>query len=79
MKTREEINKIFKQAKEGTLPPDFTEWDLADWDGWTIAHEAAYYGHLPKDFQDWDLKDKYGITVEDVIRDSDYLPDDFKN
>ena len=79
MKTREEINELFKQAREGTLPPDFTDWDLTDGDRWTIAHEAALFSSLLKDFMNRNLKDKYGITVEDTAPQNSYLPDDFKD
>ena len=30
-------------AKENTLPSDFSQWDIAKENGWTVAHEAAGY------------------------------------
>lgn len=34
-------------AFAGTLPPDFSQWELADESGWTVAHVAAEAGTLP--------------------------------
>ena len=48
------------------LPKDFNQWELADKDGWTVAHEVAAHGYLPNDFQLWDLTDKEGRTVRKV-------------
>jgi hypothetical protein len=36
--------------------------------GWTVAHEAAFWGHLPKGFDRWGLADKDGVTVEETLR-----------
>jgi hypothetical protein len=56
-----------KAAWDGSLPPDFDQWDLADdKTGWTVAHAAARSGHLPPDFDRWDLADKNGLTVRQV-------------
>jgi ribosomal protein S18 acetylase RimI-like enzyme len=52
------------------LPAGFSNWDLADNEGWTVAHEAAFYGHLPEGFDQWGLKDNDGKTVEDVLREN---------
>ena len=55
-----------KAAWDGSLPPDFDQWDLADEGGMTVAHTAAKSGHLPPDFDRWDLADKRGQTVREV-------------
>ena len=61
-----ELDTLIKQARDGTLPPDFDQWGIAKADGWTVAHEAAYHGHLPPDFDRWTLATDTGITVRDV-------------
>jgi ATP-dependent Lon protease len=50
-------------AREGTLPPDFDQWSLADEDGWTVAHEAIKYRNLPTGFNRWDLLEKKGSPL----------------
>ena len=62
----DELDKLFEQAQEGTLPPDFDEWGIANDYGRTVAHVAASYGHLPPDFDRWTLATNHGITVRDV-------------
>jgi hypothetical protein len=47
----------------GRLPESFTQWDLADNQGLTVAHEAALLGLLPKDFDRWELATHSGVTV----------------
>ena len=64
-------------AREGALPPDFDGWDLADKDGWTVAHKAAIFGHLPPGFDGWDLADKNGWTVAHAAAGSGHLPPGF--
>ena len=54
------------RAMLGKLPKDFDGWDLADTEGWSLAHEAAKWGTLPEGFSQWDLADKYGRTVKQV-------------
>lgn len=54
------------RAMLGKLPEGFDRWDLADKDGWSLAHEAAKYGTLPEGFDGWDLADKSGRTVRQV-------------
>ena len=63
-----ELDELFEQAREGTLPPDFDRWEIADDTGWTAAHEAASEGHLPPDFDRWGLSDDTGWTVADVVK-----------
>ena len=56
-------------ASYGQLPTDFDQWQIADKEGWTIAHEAAYFDHLPLDFDQWDLMDDhFGLTVSEVVQ-----------
>lgn len=64
-------------AKYGHLPADFDKWDLADRDGWTVAHVAAACGHLPADFDKWDITDGRGWTVAHVAAEHGHLPADF--
>lgn len=79
MKTREEILELFSKAENGTLPPDFQDWDICDEDGWTIAHQAAFWGHLPDNSHCLNLKDKQGNTVADIVRLHDSINIDTKN
>jgi len=81
--TKEEIEVFFKQAVEGTLPEDFSDWDqpLSD-DERTVAHVAAMYGHLPEDFGKddlslWGLKTANGETVAHTAAKYNTLPDYF--
>jgi hypothetical protein len=65
-----------KYAEKGTLPADFDQWELADKDGWTVAHQAAYYGHLHGTSDLWGLADKDGWTVAHVAAHQGHLPTD---
>ena len=61
------MTDYFKMAREGTLPPDFDQWELvANKHGDTVAHEAARHGNLPKGFDRWELADEDGWTVRDA-------------
>ena len=62
----DKLKKLFEQAVEGKLPPDFDQWGIMDNEGWTVAHSAAFHGHLPPDFDRWDLKDFAEWSVRDV-------------
>lgn len=66
-----ELKKLFKQAVEGKLPPDFDQWGISDDAGLTVAHVAASHGHLPPDFDRWTLATNNGITVRDVYNSGD--------
>jgi hypothetical protein len=71
------FKELCKQAKEGTLPKDFKDWDIADEVGWSVAHVAAEHGHLPSDFDQWDLATKRGWTVAHVAAQHKHLLSDF--
>jgi hypothetical protein len=58
--------EIAEMAMDGTLPPGFDDWELADDSGWTVAHAAALHGALPPGFDKWDLVDKNGVSVREV-------------
>ncbi|MHB8355059.1 MAG: hypothetical protein ACYDCF_11575, partial [Burkholderiales bacterium] len=62
----------------GHLPVDFKQWDMAEKDGWTVAHIAAEYGHLPADFKQWAMTNNRGWTVAHVAANKGPLPADFK-
>jgi hypothetical protein len=66
-----------RRAKWGRLPTGFDRWDLADNDGWTVAHEAVQWGHLPEGFDRWDLADNDGWTVAHAAAYMGNLPADF--
>ncbi len=58
--------ELFKQAREGTLQPEFDQWGISDEEGWSVAHVAAYYDNLPPEFDQWDLVDDDGWSVAHV-------------
>lgn len=66
----EYISEMMELLKEQEMPcRHFGYWDLADENGWTLAHQAAKYGHLPvSDFHEWNLTDKNGVSVRDVAK-----------
>jgi hypothetical protein len=59
------------------LPDGFQDWELADYWGWTVAHEAAKHGCLPPDFDRWELATNSGWTVAHVAAEHGHLPPDF--
>ena len=70
----DELQKLFTQARTGTLPPDFDRWDISDKYGGSVAHTAAWHHKLPEDFDRfelWELADDDGITVRDVYNGND--------
>lgn len=73
-----DLTQLLARARLGcSLPPGFDQWDLADEDGWTVAHEAAQYGHLPPGFDQWGLANKDGWTVAHVAALFDRVPPGF--
>jgi hypothetical protein len=60
------------------LPDDFNDWDLANKEGWTVAHAAASEGWLPKGFNQWELADCDGWTVAHEAATHGCLPKGFK-
>lgn len=73
----DELQKLFTQARTGTLPPDFDRWEISDAHGWTVAHVAAFRGHLPPNFDRWDISDAAGSTVAHVAAYQGHLPPEF--
>jgi hypothetical protein len=69
-----DIYELFEQAREGTLPNGFDQWDLADNDGRTVAHHAAWHGHLLVEFDRWGLANNVGWTVAHVAAWNGHLP-----
>jgi hypothetical protein len=67
---------FFEMAKAGTLPADFTQWEL-EHEGISVAHVAAKFGHLPVVFDKWEIKDKDGFSVAHVAAGRGDLPGDF--
>lgn len=71
------VDELFEMAKGGTLPPDFNMWDLADNDGWSVAHVAAGKNTPPPDFNQWGVVDKNGWAVAHQAAVWGNLPHDF--
>ena len=67
----------FAAARVGALPERFDHWDLADKNGWTVAHVAAQFGRLPAGFDRWGLANERGWTVAHEAASSGCLPAGF--
>ena len=61
--SNDELNELFEQARRGRLPKDFDSWELADGEGFSVAHAAARFWMLPPGFDRWEIADKRGWTV----------------
>ena len=68
---------LLMTAKRGELPIDFTDWHLANKNGFTVAHAAALYGRLPPTFTQWDFASQDGWTVAHLAARAGHLPADF--
>jgi hypothetical protein len=75
-----DFEKYRKQAENGTLPAYFNQWDLANKDGWSVAHSAAYCGNLPSHFTQWELmswNNGNSVSVAHVAARWGHLPANF--
>jgi hypothetical protein len=70
--------KAVELAMAGKLAPYSLAWEIATWDGWTVAHEAATVGMIPEGFDRWDLKDGRGTAVAFTAAGERELPEWFK-
>jgi len=61
-------NEAIILIENNEINKDFEGWDLSDWKGWSVAHEAVFWGNLPKYFDKWEIKDKKGKTVYEVAK-----------
>lgn len=59
------------------LPSGFSQWQLADNRGRTVAHEAAAHDSLPEGCQDWRLSDLNGWTLAHEAAEVGLLPSEF--
>ncbi len=71
------LEDLFRTAGDDTFPKSFDQWELADENGWTVAHIAAVTNHLPEDFSLWSLASNTGWTVAHTAAAYGYLPKDF--
>jgi hypothetical protein len=69
--------KYCKQVQTGTLPAGFDQWNSADKNGWTLAHEAALGGLFFDNPAILELADSDGWTVAHVAAQYASLPDTF--
>ncbi|WP_419593911.1 hypothetical protein [Thiolapillus sp.] len=74
---KNEFDELFEQAREGTLPHGFDQWEIARADGWSVAHMAAFRGRLPPDFDQWGIMNNEGWTVAHSAASKGHLPPDF--
>jgi hypothetical protein len=74
-----EYDEYERLAQTGALPADFDQLELANKNGWTVAHTAALHGHLPVEFNMWDMSNNGGWTVAHaaVTAGIGLLPEDF--
>ena len=72
--TPSNTKQAFELARKGELPEGFTDWHLADKNGWTVAHVAAWHGHLPHGFTGLHMADNNGRTVAHVAAQRGHLP-----
>ncbi len=70
-------DKAVELAMAGKLAPYSLAWEIATWDGWSVAHEAATVGLIPEGFDRWALKNGRGIAVAFTAADHKELPDWF--
>jgi hypothetical protein len=77
--SRDNLNRIFRNARRGRLSKRFTRWTLVNRHGDTVAHVAARYGHLPEDFNQWAITrpGRDGLTVAHVAASKGHLPEGF--
>jgi hypothetical protein len=61
----------------GKLAPYSLAWEIATWNGWTVAHEAATVGVIPEGFDRWAMTGDYGKTVAFTAADNRELPEWF--
>jgi hypothetical protein len=75
----DKYDRIFWQARLGVLPGSFTDWDLMDVTGVTVAHTVVGHGNkLPADFDMWAMLDEHGRTVAHVAITTGAYPENFK-
>lgn len=75
----DQYDRIFWQARLGVLPPDYTDWELTDVTGVTVAHTVVGHGHkLPADFDKWAMLDDHGRTVAHVAIVTGAYPTNFE-
>lgn len=58
--------------------PSERDWDVADEEGWTVAHFWVQHHCMPHDFPYWQLADKDGWSVAHTAAIQGKLPADFK-
>ena len=80
-KSEKELNEIFERAADGTLDSDFTDWDLRNDKGDTVAHVYVQDFYLEEDefpnFDSWDLKNAQDLTVAHLYISKRPMPKNF--
>lgn len=74
------VRELMELARTGELfeVADWT-WDMADEEGWTLAHEYVSAGRTfpDGDFKQWGLTDTWGNTVAHIAAENGVLPEGF--
>jgi hypothetical protein len=72
------FDRLFWQARLGVLPREFSDWEIMDITGVTVAHTVVGHGHrLPLDFDKWAMLDEHGRTVAHVAITTGAYPEGF--
>lgn len=72
---------LFENSIKSIIPKPYEmkndKWNLADKDGNTVAHAAAFYHQLPANFSQWEISNKSGWSVAHTAAKNGSLPKDF--
>lgn len=73
------VRELVAMAKAGNLfDANDWKWDMADEEGWTLAHEWATTGRaFPDGFKQWGMADIWGNTVAHLAAEYGTLPEGF--
>jgi hypothetical protein len=73
----DDYDQVILKAINGKLQSDFSQWDLSNRAGWSVAHWNAMFGPMPDDFDAWGMQDGSGITVAHRAAENGNLPERF--
>lgn len=71
------FEKAVELAMAGKLAPYSLAWEIATYDGWTVAHDAATVGMIPEGFDRWAMTDSFGTAVAFTAASEKEIPEWF--
>lgn len=71
------FEKAVDLAMAGKLAPYSLAWEIATFDGWTVAHDAATVGMIPEGFDRWAMTDSFGTAVAFTAASEKEIPEWF--